>query len=226
VPEPELAPIVWLSLRVALVATLIAGCLALPLARWLARQPPPRGRFLVEGLVLLPLVLPPVVVGYGLLVLFGRRGPVGRLLESQLGLVLPFAWTGAALAAAVMAFPLAVRVMQQAFAAVDPKLEEAAAVLGAGRAARYRRVVLPLAWPGIAAGLLLAFARALGEFGATITFAGNVAGETQTLPLAIWTALQSADRESLAWRLTLVSILLALAATWIGERLVARSRDR
>lgn len=210
-----------LSLKVGVVATLVGLPPGTALAYWLARTRS-RLRPFVEALVILPLVLPPVVVGYFLLAWFGRNGYLGAFFEDQLGLHLAFAWPGAALAALIMGFPLMVRTMRQAFEAVDPGLEEAAGTLGAGRCRTFFLVTVPVASRGLIAGAALCFARSLGEFGATITFAGNLEGETRTLPLAIWTALQQVDGEAAAWQLTWVCVAVAVAATVSCELLVRR----
>jgi molybdate transport system permease protein len=215
---------VTLSLQVSLWATLlslplgIAAALALSRGRFWGRQ-------VLNGLVHLPLILPPVVTGYLLLLTFGRRGLVGGFLEQSLGLVLAFRWTGAVLAAAVMAFPLMVRAIKLSLDAVDPRLEEAAATLGAARLWVFATVTLPLILPGIIAGAILAFAKALGEFGATITFVANIPGQTQTLPSAIYSVLQVPGGEAQAERLVLVAIALAMLALVASEyisRAVAR----
>ncbi len=210
-----------LSLRVATVATvasLPAGLfVAYALARW--RFP---GKTLLDGLVHLPLVLPPVVTGYLLLVLFGRRGPIGALLEQTLGIVFSFRWTGAALAAGVMGFPLLVRAIRLSFESADRRLESAAQTLGASKALVFLTVTVPLAAPGILAGLVLAFAKALGEFGATITFVSNIPGETRTLPSAIYTFTQVPGGDAGAARLVAVAIVLSLGALVISERLARR----
>lgn len=215
---------VALSLKVSFWATLLSlpfGLLAAhALARW--RYP---GRGLLNGLVHLPLILPPVVTGYLLLVTFGRKGPVGAWLESWFGIVLAFRWTGAVLAAAVMAFPLMVRAMRLAIEAVDPKLEQAASTLGAPRVMVFATVTLPLILPGIIAGAILAFAKAMGEFGATITFVSNIPGQTQTMPSAIHAFLQVPGGEGPALRLVLVAVVVAMAALMLSEwvsRAVAR----
>ncbi|WP_420394162.1 molybdate ABC transporter permease subunit [Acuticoccus sp.] len=214
-------PVVALSLQVSLVATLAALPLAVAAAFALAR-----GRFvgraLLNGLVHLPLILPPVVTGYVLLLLFGRRGPVGGWL-AELGVVFAFDWTGAALAAAVMAFPLMVRAVRLSVDAVDPRLEGAARNLGAGRTATFAFVTLPLVVPGLLAAVVLGFAKALGEFGATITFVSNIPGETQTLPLAIYTALQVPGGEAMAGRLAAISIAISLVALLVSEALSQRA---
>ena len=204
------------------LASLPAGVLAAyALARW--RFP---GKILVDGFVHLPLVLPPVVTGYLLLILFGRRGPIGAFLESTLGIVFSFRWTGAALAAAVMGFPLLVRAIRLSFEAADRRLEDAARTLGARPALVFATVTLPLALPGILAGLVLAFAKALGEFGATITFVSNIPGETRTLPTAIYTYTQVPGGDANAARLVAVAILLSLAALVVSEFLSRRISAR
>ena len=217
--------IVFLSLKVAFWAMLGTLPVALALAYWLARHDF-AGKALADGLVNLPLVLPPVVTGYLLLLAFGRNGPLGAFLEQHLGVTFAFRWTGAALAAAVMGLPLAVRAMRQAIEAIDRRLEDAAATLGASRAWIFATVTLPLAVPGILNGLLLAFARSLGEFGATITFVSSIPGETQTLPLAIYNLTQVPGGEAAAWRLCLLSIALSLGALVLSEWLARAARRR
>ena len=221
----ELTPDEWvavrLSLKVASVATVASLPLAVAVAYALARGRFP-GRTLLDGLVHLPLVLPPVVTGYLLLLAFGRRGPVGGALEACCGVVFSFRWTGAALAAAVMAFPLSVRAMRLSIEAVDRRLEQAAATLGANRWLVFATVTLPLAFPGVVAGAILAFAKALGEFGATITFVSAIPGETQTIPAAIYTYTQVPGGEAGAMRLSAVAIAIALAAVVISELLTRR----
>lgn len=219
------AGILLLSLKVAFWAGLAGVPVALALAMLLARVDFP-GKALVDGVVNLPLVLPPVVVGYLLLVLFGRNGPIGAFLDEHFGVVLAFRWTGAALAAAVMGLPLAVRAMRQAAEAVDRRLEAAAATLGAGRAWIFATVTLPLMAPGILNGVLLSFARSLGEFGATITFVSSIPGETQTLPLAIYNFTQVPGGDAQAWRLCAISIVLSLAALVVSEWLLRAARRR
>mgnify|MGYP002718595175 CR=1 FL=1 len=184
-----------------------------------------RGRAVLDGLVHLPLILPPVVTGYLLLLAFGRRGWFGPAL-AELGIVFSFRWTGAALACAVMGFPLMVRAMRLSIEAVDGKLEQAAATLGARPAMVFGLVTLPLSLPGILAGAVLAFAKAMGEFGATITFVSNIPGETQTLPAAIYTLLQVPGGEAGAFRLTLVSIAVSMLALLASEGLARRARRR
>ncbi|MBK6466706.1 MAG: molybdate ABC transporter permease subunit [Rhodobacter sp.] len=223
-----LSPDEWravvLSLRVSLWATLASLPLGVLVAHLLARRQFP-GKQLLNGLVHLPLILPPVVTGYLLLLTFGRKGPVGGILDQWFGIVFAFRWTGAALAAAIMAFPLMVRAIRLAIEAVDPKLEQAAATLGASRPWVFATVTLPLILPGIIAGAILAFAKAMGEFGATITFVSNIPGQTQTLPSAIYAFLQVPGGETQAMRLVLVAIAVAMTALLLSEwvsRAVAR----
>jgi molybdate transport system permease protein len=208
--------IVWLSLKVALVATLLAAGPALGVA-WLLSRARFRGRAWLDVIVHLPLVVPPVVTGYVLLRLFGRRGPLGEWLEQFLGLQFSFRWTGAALAAAVMAFPLIVRAMRLGIDHVDRRLEDAAATLGASPWRVWSTVTLPLALPGVLAGSILGFAKALGEFGATITFVSNIPGETQTLALAIFTQLERPGGDAAATRLIVFSVLLSVLALAVSE---------
>ncbi|WP_279292465.1 molybdate ABC transporter permease subunit [Methylobacterium goesingense] len=217
---PEEWSAIALSLRVAGVATLASLVPGLAVAWVLARRRFP-GRALLDGLVHLPLILPPVVTGYLLLLAFGRRGTFGALL-ADLGIVLSFRWTGAALACAVMGFPLMVRAMRLSLEAVDARVEQAAATLGAGPLAVFLTVTLPLALPGVLAGAVLAFAKAMGEFGATITFVSNIPGETQTLPSAIYTLTQVPGGEAGALRLTLVSVAISMAALLVSEFLARR----
>jgi molybdate transport system permease protein len=215
---------VALSLRVSAVATAVSLPLGILVAYALARWRFP-GRQLLNGLVHLPLILPPVVTGYLLLLTFGRRGVVGQALDEWFGIVLAFRWTGAALAAGVMAFPLMVRAIRLAIEAVDPRLEQAAATLGAARPWVFATVTLPLILPGVLAGAILAFAKAMGEFGATITFVSNIPGQTQTLPSAIWSVLQVPGGEDDAMRLVIVAVAVAMAALMLSEwlsRAVAR----
>ena len=219
--SPEEWTAVRLSLRVATVATLVSLPIGIAVAMVLAR-----GRFwgvsLLNGLVLLPLILPPVVTGYILLILFGRRGPIGSFLADTFGIVFSFRWTGAALAGGVMGFPLLVRAIRLSVEAVDTRLEEAAGTLGANRVWVFLTVTLPLIVPGIIAGMILCFAKAMGEFGATITFVSNIPGETQTLPSAIYTFTQVPGGDVGAFRLTLVSVAIAMLALLASE-LMARS---
>jgi len=214
--------VVALSLRVSLVAVLLTLPPAYGLAVLLARRRLP-GRLLLDALVHLPLVLPPVVTGWVLLLALGRTGPVGRWLDETLGVTLVFHWTGAALAAAVMALPLMVRAMRLSIEAVDRRLVGAARTLGATRWRAFLTITLPLSLPGILAGAMLGFARSLGEFGATITFASNIAGQTRTLPLAIYSGLQLPGAEGQVARLAVISIVLSLAALVVSELLVRRS---
>ena len=228
-----LSPEEWQALALSLKVSLWATILSLPLgifvayvlARWRFR-----GRELLNGLVHLPLILPPVVTGYLLLLAFGRKGVIGQYLDQWFGVVLAFRWTGAVLAAAVMAFPLMVRAIRLAIEAVDPKLEEAASTLGAPRLWVFASVTLPLILPGIIAGAILAFAKAMGEFGATITFVSNIPGHTQTLPSAIYAFLQVPGGDAQAWRLVVVAIFVAMAALllseWLGRAVARRISGR
>jgi molybdate transport system permease protein len=224
-PTPTELDIILLSLKVALWSVLLSLPFAIAIAHLLARHDFP-GKSLLDAVVHLPLVLPPVVVGYFLLVLLGRRGPIGALLEEWFGIEVAFRWTGAAIACAVMGFPLMVRAMRLSIEAIDPKLEAAAQTLGAGRAGTFLTVTLPLALPGIVTGILLSFARSLGEFGATITFVSNIPGETQTLPLAIYALTQVPGGDAAALRLCVISIVLSLAALLVSETLVRRAGRR
>jgi molybdate transport system permease protein len=216
---------VALSLRVSFWATVVSLPIGIAVAYVLARY---RfwGRQLLNGLVHLPLILPPVVTGYLLLLTFGRKGAVGAFLDQAFGLVFAFRWTGAALAAAVMAFPLMVRAIRMAIEAVDPRLEAAAGTLGASRAWVFVTVTLPLILPGIVAGAILGFAKAMGEFGATITFVANIPGQTQTLPSAIYAYLQVPGGDAAAVRLVLVAIAIAMLALllseWVGRSVARR----
>lgn len=223
-----LSPAEWsavsLSLKVAFWATLASLPFALAAAHLLARRSFP-GKQLFNGLVHLPLVLPPVVTGYLLLLTFNLQAPVGQALE-EIGVVFAFRWTGAALAAAIMAFPLMVRAIRLSMEAVDPKLEDAAATLGASPAWVYVTVTLPLSLPGILAGCTLAFAKAMGEFGATITFVSNIPGQTQTLPSAIYAFLQVPGAEGSAMRLVVISIVIAMGALLLSELLARRVAQR
>jgi len=216
----------WSATRLSLLVAAAAVCgslpFAIPIAFLLARWRSPV-RSLLETLVSLPLVLPPVVTGYLLLLAFGRRGPIGAFLEQTFGLRVTFTWLGAALAAAVVGFPLMVRAIRLAFDGIDPRLEAAARGLGAGRWDAFVSVSLPLALPGVVSGAVLAFARSLGEFGATILVAGNIPGQTRTIPLAIFTEVNRPDGMPTAARLVVLSILLALAALLVSERLERRA---
>ena len=217
--SPEEWGIVALSLKVGGVAVLATLPVAFGLAWILARYRFP-GRVIVDALVHLPLVLPPVVTGWLLLIAFGPLGPIGRWLESWFGMTLMFRWTGAALAAAIMALPLMVRAMRLSIEGIDRRLEGAARTLGAGRWHAFRTISLPLALPGVLAALVLGFARSIGEFGATITFVSNIPGETRTLPLAIYSALQVPGGEAMVTRLALLSVVLSLGALVLSEWLV------
>jgi molybdate transport system permease protein len=223
--SPEEWTAVRLSLKVAftaMAASLVPGvaiAFLLERARFWGRQA-------LDVIVHLPLVLPPVVVGYFLLLGFGRRGPIGAFLVEHFGIVLSFRWTGAALACAIMGFPLLVRAIRLSIEAVDRRLEDAAGTLGAHPAWVFLVVTLPLITPGIIAGMVLSFAKAMGEFGATITFVSNIPGETQTLPSAIYTFTQVPRGEGGALRLTLVSIVISIAALWMSEWMARRVRRR
>jgi molybdate transport system permease protein len=211
-----------LSIKVALWS--VAGSLPLGLgaAYVLARSTFP-GKSVLDAVVHLPLVLPPVVIGYFLLLLLGRRGPLGAFLEHTFGIVLAFRWTGAAVACAVMGFPLMVRAIRLSLDAVDEKLEAAARTLGAGRLRALATVTLPLALPGVITGMLLSFARSLGEFGATITFVSNIPGETRTLPLAIYTYTQIPGGDPQALRLSFIAVAVSLAALLLSEVMARRA---
>ncbi len=217
--------IVALSLKVGGVAVLATLPVAFALAWLLARYRFP-GRVVLDALVHLPLVLPPVVTGWLLLIAFGPLGPVGRWLESWFGMSLMFRWTGAALAAAIMALPLMVRAMRLSIEGIDRRLEGAARTLGAGPWHSFWTISLPLALPGVLAALVLGFARSIGEFGATITFVSNIPGETRTLPLAIYSALQVPGGEAMVTRLALLSVALSLGALMLSEWLVRRTHRR
>ena len=216
---------VFLSLRVSAVATIVALPLAIWVAHILARKVF-RGHALLNGLVHLPLVLPPVVTGYLLLVVFGRSGVIGGLLFEWFGVTLAFRWTGAALAAGIMGFPLMVRAIRLGFEAVDAGLEDAARTLGASEVRVFRTVTLPLIAPGVVAGAVLGFAKALGEFGATITFVAAIPGQTQTIPSAIYALLQVPGQESAVVVLVVISVILAMgalvASEWLARRMVVR----
>jgi molybdate transport system permease protein len=214
-----------LSLKVAFWSVAASLPFAVALAWLLSRRRFP-GKALLDAIVHLPLVLPPVVVGYFLLLLFGRRGPLGALLDEWLGITLAFRWTGAALACAVMGFPLMVRAVRQSLDVVDRRLEAAAATLGAPPAWVFASVTLPLILPGILTGIVLSFARSLGEFGATITFVSNIPGETQTLPLAIYTFTQVPGGDAQALRLCVLSVVLSLGALLASELLLRRATAR
>ncbi|WP_412565543.1 molybdate ABC transporter permease subunit [Thalassobius sp. MITS945101] len=223
--SPEEWTAVALSLRVSLWATVLALPLAIAVA-WVLARKEFWGKQLLNGVVHLPLILPPVVTGYLLLLTFGRRAPVGAWLYETFGLVLAFRWTGAALAAGIMGFPLMVRAIRLAIEGVDPKLEQAASTLGASKIWVFATVTLPLILPGVIAGAILGFAKAMGEFGATITFVSNIPGATQTLPSAIYAFLQVPGGEASALRLVVISVLIAMGALVLSEVLARRAAKR
>ena len=225
----DLSPQDWiavqLSLRIAAVSTVVALPFGIAIAYLLARKSF-WGKSLLDAVVHLPLVLPPVVTGYLLLITFGRKAPVGAFLADHFGIVFSFRWTGAALACGIMAFPLMVRAIRLSIEAIDRRLEDAAATLGANRTWLFLTVTLPLALPGVIAGMVLAFARALGEFGATITFVSNIPGETQTISAAIYTLTQVPGGDSAALSLVIVAVIISLtaliASEWFARRAAAR----
>ena len=225
----DLSPQDWtavqLSLRIAAVSTVVALPFGVAIAYLLARKSF-WGKSLLDAVVHLPLVLPPVVTGYLLLITFGRKAPVGAFLADHFGIVFSFRWTGAALACGIMAFPLMVRAIRLSIEAIDQRLEDAAATLGANRTWLFLTVTLPLALPGVIAGMMLAFARALGEFGATITFVSNIPGETQTISAAIYTLTQVPGGDRAALSLVIVAVIISLAALvaseWFARRAAAR----
>ena len=225
----ELSPQDWtavaLSLRIAVMATLVSLPFGIAIATLLARRNF-WGKTLVDAIIYLPLVLPPVVTGYLLLITLGRNTPVGAFLADHFGIVFAFRWTGAVISCGVMAFPLMVRAIRLSIEAIDRRLEDAAATLGAGPFWNFATVTLPLALPGIIAGAMLAFARALGEFGATITFVSNIPGETQTISAAIYTLTQVPGGDSAALSLVVVAVVISLAALvaseWLARRATAR----
>ena len=225
----DLSPADWtaveLSLRIALVATACALPFGITVG-WVLARTNFWGKTLLDGLVFLPLVMPPVVTGYLLLISFGRKGPIGAFLYEHFGIVFSFRWTGAALACGVMGFPLMIRPIRLALEAIDRRLEDAAATLGANPIRVFVTVTLPLALPGVIAGVMLCFARALGEFGATITFVSNIPGETQTISAAIYTLTQVPGGDAAAGRLVLIAIALALAALIASEWLARRAAIR
>jgi molybdate transport system permease protein len=225
----NLSPAEWtaieLSLRIAVVATACALPFGVAIG-WLLARRNFWGKTVLDGLVHLPLVLPPVVTGYLLLISFGRKGPIGAFLDRYFGIVFSFRWTGAALACAVMGFPLLVRPIRLALEAIDRRLEDAAATLGANPPLVFLTVTLPLALPGLIVGVVLCFARALGEFGATITFVSNIPGQTQTISAAIYTFIQVPGGDAAAARLVLIAIVLALAALIASEWLARRAAIR
>ncbi|WP_298917101.1 molybdate ABC transporter permease subunit [uncultured Roseobacter sp.] len=223
-----LGPDEWRAVALSLKVSFWATLCSLPLGLWVAYVLARRefmGKQLLNGIVHLPLILPPVVTGYLLLTTFGTQAPVGGMLQS-LGVVFAFRWTGAALAAAIMAFPLMVRAIRLSIEAVDPKLEQAASTLGASGVWVFLTVTLPLILPGILAGAILAFAKAMGEFGATITFVSNIPGQTQTVPSAIYAFLQVPGGETSVWRLVIVSVIIAMSALLLSEWLARRAKRR
>ena len=220
--SPDEIGILALSLRVATVSVVCSLPVAVLVAYALARYSFP-GKTLVDAIVHLPLVLPPVVVGFALLVLFGKHGPIGSVLDDWFGIVFAFRWTGAALASALMGFPLMVRAIRLSIEAIDRRLEVAARTLGGSPSWVFATVTLPLALPGIITGTLLSFARGLGEFGATITFVSNIPGETQTLPLAIYTLTQVPGGDGEALRLSIIAVILSVVALTVSEWLTRRS---
>ena len=219
---PDELQILALSLRVAVVSVLVSLPVAVLVAYVLARFAFP-GKTLFDAIVHLPLVLPPVVVGFALLVLLGKRGPLGSVLDQWFGVVVAFKWTGAAIASAVMGFPLMVRAIRLSIESIDQRLEVAGRTLGASRLRVFASITLPLALPGIVTGTLLSFARGLGEFGATITFVSNIPGETQTLPLAIYTFTQVPGGDAQALRLSIIAVLLSVFALAMSEWLTRRA---
>ena len=221
----ELSPEEWTAVKLSLRVATWAMVASLPfgiLIAWLLARRRFWGKSFLNGLVHLPLVLPPVVTGYLLLLTFGRRAPVGAFLADNFGIVFSFRWTGAALACAIMGFPLMVRAIRLSLEAVDRKLEAAAGTLGASPIWVFATVTLPLALPGVIAGMILSFAKAMGEFGATITFVSNIPGETQTLPSAIYTFTQVPGGDAGALRLTLISIIISMGALLVSEILAKR----
>jgi molybdate transport system permease protein len=225
----NLSPAEWTALELSLRIAIVATACALPFGiaiGWLLARKKFWGKTALDGLVHLPLVLPPVVTGYLLLISFGRKGPIGAFLDDHFGIVFSFRWTGAALACGVMGFPLMVRPIRLALEAVDRRLEDAAATLGANHFLVFLTITLPLALPGVIGGVVLCFARALGEFGATITFVSNIPGETQTISAAIYTFTQVPGGDAAAGRLVLIAIGLALAALVASEWLTRRAAMR
>jgi len=217
--------VILLSLKVAFWSVLVSAPFALAAAYVLARKSF-FGKTLFDAVIHLPLVLPPVVIGFALLILLGRKGPIGSFLDQYLGIVFAFKWTGAALASAIMGFPLMVRAMRLSIATIDPRLEFAARTLGASPMRVWATITLPLALPGIVTGALLSLARSLGEFGATITFVSNIPGETQTLPLAIYTFTQVPGGEAQAVKLCIVAVVLSLTALAASEWLNRKADHR
>jgi molybdate transport system permease protein len=225
----ELSPTEWtailLSLRVAVAATLVATPIGIAVA-WLLARREFWGKSAVDALIHLPLVLPPVVTGYLLLLALGRRGFIGAWLADHLGIVFAFRWTGAALACGIMSFPLLVRPIRLSIETIDKRLEQAAGTLGAAPWRVFTTVTLPLALPGVLAGMVLGFAKAIGEFGATITFVSNIPGETQTISSAIYSLIQTPDGDAAALRLVIVSIVIAMGALIASEFFARRATKR
>jgi molybdate transport system permease protein len=217
------AGVVVLSLKVALLSVVLSLPIAVFFAYLLARADFP-GKTLLDAVVHLPLVLPPVVVGFALLLLFGKQGVLGKWLNDWFGIVFAFRWTGAALASAIMGFPLMVRAIRLSIGAIDRRLETVARTLGGSRTWVFASITLPLALPGIITGLLLSFARSLGEFGATITFVSNIPGETETLPLAIYSLVQTPGGDAEALRLSMLAVILSVAALVASEWLTRWAR--
>src|SRR5438067_2430536 len=225
----SLSPDEWIAVRLSLKIALVATAVALPFGlalAWLLARKQFWGKTLLDGIIHLPLVLPPVVTGYLLLISFGRRGSIGAFLADHFGVVFSFRWTGAALSCGIMAFPLIVRPIRLAIEAIDRRLEDAAATLGADRVWVFLAITLPLALPGLIAGVVLGFAKALGEFGATITFVSNIPGETQTISAAIYTFVQIPGGDAAAGRLVLVAIAISLIALIAAEWLARRAGTR
>src|ERR1700674_3831232 len=214
--------IILLSLKVAFFSVALSLPVAILAAHVLARFDFP-GKTLLDAVIHLPLVLPPVVVGFALLLLFGKHGPLGAWLNDWFGIVVAFRWTGAALAAAIMGFPLMVRAIRLSFSAIDQRLETVARTLGGSRTWVFFSVTLPLALPGLVTGIVLSFARSLGEFGATITFVANIPGETQTLPLAIYAYTQTPSGDAQALRLSVIAVILSIVALVVAERIARRA---
>lgn len=224
-PSPIELEALFLSLKVAIWSVLITLPLGLFTA-WLLARKDFYGRAFLNGIVYLPLVLPPVVIGFFLLAMLGRHGPIGQLLDNMFGITVIFTWQGAAIASAIMSFPLMVRAIRISIENVDTKLEAAARTLGASPFRVFYSITLPLISPGILAGILLAFARSLGEFGATITFVSNIPGETRTLPLAIYSLVQTPGGDTGALRLVILSVIIALMALLISEYLAQQAKQR
>lgn len=225
----DISPAEWtailLSIRVAVIATLVSTPIGIAVA-WLLARRDFWGKAIVDAVITLPLVLPPVVTGYLLLLMLGKRGVLGGWLAEHLGIVFAFRWTGAALACGVMSFPLLVRPIRLSIEAVDRRLEQASSTLGASPWKVFATVTLPLAMPGVLAGMMLGFAKAIGEFGATITFVSNIPGETQTISSAIYSLIQTPDGDAAASRLVIVSISIAVIALIASEWFARRATQR